>query len=246
MYGRRTPAERKHADRWKLSLSLGGGTRLDFVRRDRGPDPQRAIEQYRRLAPVYDVIARAGMRYRRRAVELLELRGGEVVVDVACGTGLNFEPIILRIGPEGRLFGIDLSLDMLARARARSVAGGWGNVELINAPVEQAAVPNAADAALLSLTHDVMRSPAALKKVMDCLRPSGRIAVLGVKWGPRWAFPINLVVRVVSKRFVTTLEGYDRPWSYLQNLVPNLQVKPVLLGAGYLAWGSKRPVGPGA
>jgi ubiquinone/menaquinone biosynthesis C-methylase UbiE len=119
---------------------------------DAGPDPDRAIEQYRRLAPGYDVMARAGMRYRRKAVELLELRRGEIVVDVACGTGLNFEPIIERVGPEGRLFGIDLSPDMLARARARAVAGGWDNVELINAPVERAAVPDAADAALLSLT----------------------------------------------------------------------------------------------
>jgi ubiquinone/menaquinone biosynthesis C-methylase UbiE len=208
---------------------------------DRGPDPERAIEQYRRLAPVYDVMARAGMRYRRRAVELLELQSGEVVVDVACGTGLNFEPIIQRIGPEGRLFGIDLSPDMLARARARAVDGGWDNVELINAPMERAVVPETADAALLALTHDVMRSPAALRKVMDYLRPDGRIAVLEVKWAPRWALPINLVVRIVSKGFVTTLEGYDRPWNLLQNLMPNLQVTPVLLGAAYLAWGLKRP-----
>jgi arsenite methyltransferase len=66
---------------------------------DREPDPAKAIEQYRRLAPVYDVMARAGMRYRRRTVELLDLQHGEAVVDVACGTGLNFEPIIQRIGP---------------------------------------------------------------------------------------------------------------------------------------------------
>jgi ubiquinone/menaquinone biosynthesis C-methylase UbiE len=213
---------------------------------DREPDPARAIEQYRRLAPVYDVMARAGMRYRRRTVELLDLQHGEAVVDVACGTGLNFEPIIQRIGPEGRLFGIDLSPDMLARARERAVVGGWDNVDLINAPMERAVVPEAADAALLALTHDVMRSPAALRKVIDCLRPNGRIAVLGVKWAPRWAFPINLVVRMISKRFVTTLEGYDRPWNLLQKLMPNLQVKPVLLGAAYLASGIKRTDAPGA
>jgi SAM-dependent methyltransferase len=203
------------------------------------PDPKRSIQQYRRLAPVYDVMARAGMRYRRRAVDLLDLRRGEIVVDVACGTGLNFQPIIERIGLEGRLFGIDLSPDMLDRARERVVAGGWDNIELINAPVERAALPVAVDAALFSLTHDVMRSPAALNRVMDNLGPNGRIAAVGAKWGSRWALPVNLVVRVVSNLFVTTLEGYDRPWNYLQVLVPNLQIRPVLLGAAYLAWGSK-------
>jgi SAM-dependent methyltransferase len=211
------------------------------VRMGARPDPERSIQQYRRLAPVYDVMARAGMRYRRRAVELLGLRRGEIVVDVACGTGLNFQPIIERIGREGRLFGIDLSPDMLDRARERVVAGGWDNVALINAPVERAALPVTADAALLSLTHDVMRSPAALNRVMDNLGPNGRIAAVGAKWAPRWALPVNLVVRVVSTRFVTTFEGYDRPWSHLQILVPNLQIRPALLGAAYLAWGGKAP-----
>lgn len=201
------------------------------------------MQQYRRLAPVYDVMARAGMRYRRRAVELLDLHRGEIVIDVACGTGLNSHPIIERIGREGRLFGIDLSPDMLNRARERVVVGGWDNVELINAPVERAALPVTADAALLSLTHDVMRSPAVLNKVVDNLGPNGRIAALGVKWAPRWVLPINMVVRIVSNRFVTTFEGYDRPWSHLHVLVPNLQIRPALLGAAYLAWGSK---GPGA
>jgi SAM-dependent methyltransferase len=213
------------------------------VRMGARPDPERSIQQYRRLAPVYDVMARAGMRYRRRAVELLYLRRGDIVVDVACGTGLNFQPIIERIGREGRLFGIDLSPDMLERARERVVVAGWDNVELINTPVEGAALQVAAGAALFSLTHDVMRSPAALTRVMDNLGPNGRIAAVGVKWAPRWALPINLVVRVVSTRFVTTFEGYERPWSHLQVLVPNLEVRPQLLGAAYLAWGSK---GPGA
>ena len=203
------------------------------------PNPERSIQQYRRLAPVYDVIARAGMRYRRRAVELLDLRRGDIVVDVACGTGINFQPIIESIGREGRLFGIDLSPDMLDRARDRVIAGGWDNVELVNAPVERAALPVPADAALFSLTHDVMRSPAALKAVMDGLGPNGRVAAVGAKWAPQWALPVNLAIRVVSTRFVTTFEGYDRPWSHLQILVPNLHVSPALLGAFYLAWGSK-------
>ena len=147
---------------------------------------------------------------------------------------------------EGRLFGIDLSPDMLDRARERVVAGGWDNVELINALVERATLPVTADAALLSLTHDVMRSPAALNRVMDSLGPNGRVAAVGAKWAPRWALPVNLAIRVVSTRFVTTFEGYDRPWSHLQTLVPNLQVRTAPLGAAHFAWGSKAPGARGA
>ena len=43
---------------------------------------------------------------------------GEVILDVGCGTGRNFERIRERIGPAGRLIGIEQSPEMLARARA--------------------------------------------------------------------------------------------------------------------------------
>jgi hypothetical protein len=41
----------------------------------------------------------------------------------------------------------------------------------------------------------------------------------------------------ISRRYITTFEGFDRPWSHLERYVPNLRVKPVLFGAGYIAWG---------
>jgi protein-L-isoaspartate O-methyltransferase len=52
-------------------------------------------------------------------VQALGLRAGSSVVDIACGTGLNFALIEKVIGPGGRIVGVDLTHAMLARAKDR-------------------------------------------------------------------------------------------------------------------------------
>src|SRR5207249_3037114 len=78
-----------------------------------GPDRQLARRKYEQLAPAYDRLVRLTARMRRLAVERLELRQGDDVLDVGCGTGLSFPLIEERIGAEGRLIAVDLSPDML-------------------------------------------------------------------------------------------------------------------------------------
>ena len=69
-------------------------------------------------------------KWRRMVVEALELRPGDTVVEVGCGTGLNFDLLQKAVGPKGRIIGIDISEGMLDRARALVRAKGWQNVEL--------------------------------------------------------------------------------------------------------------------
>src|SRR3990172_11874708 len=151
-----------------------------------------ALELYRRMAPIYD---RGGTGFdplRRRAIDLLQLGRGEVVIDVGCGTGLSLPILWEAVGPEGKVIAIDQSPEMLARARRKVQTNGWLNVSLIEAPVEDAGIPVQADAALFALSHDIMRTPKALENVVRHLRPGGRVAVVGVKWAPWWALPIRI------------------------------------------------------
>lgn len=101
---------------------------------------KRTIENiYRQRAKHYDLavalfLGAFGFRYatyRAHAIERLHLHMGDVVVDLGCGTGLSFASILDRIGPSGRLLGVDLSEGMLTQARARVDGNGWDNVELI-------------------------------------------------------------------------------------------------------------------
>ena len=100
--------------------------------------PEEVNEVYRRRARFYDWSVNAyyliGFRwwaYRRRAIAALRLQPGATVVEIGCGTGLNFRLLQEPIGLSGRLIGVDLSADMLEQARRRVTANGWNNVELV-------------------------------------------------------------------------------------------------------------------
>ena len=201
------------------------------------PDRTRALEQYRRAAPRYDRHMWFARGTQREAVGRLELEPGQVVLDVACGTGLAFEAIQQRIGPGGRLIGLDLSPEMLAHARERSENAGWDNVTLVESAAEDAHVPGEPDAILFSFAHDVLRSPAALDNLLGSARPGARGVAAGGKWPPRWAGPVHAYVRFQAPHFVTTLEGFDRPWTLLAERLSGLQVEERSLGGAYVAWG---------
>jgi SAM-dependent methyltransferase len=206
------------------------------------PNPRLALERYRELAADYDQRIATGEPYRRRTVECLALRTGDAVLDVGCGTGLNFAGLEEGIGAEGRLVGIDLSPDMLRGARRRVERHDWTNITLIEAAMEDAAVPGAADAALLCATHDILRSPPALERLLRHVRPGGQIVAGGPRFASRWRpdrVPMDLFTIQHNRDYVTTFEGFDRPWSHLDRLIPDLEVRDVLFGAGYIATGTR-------
>src|SRR6202050_5287649 len=105
-----------------------------------GSAQERLIETYRKKAKHYDITSRLypapgypQRAQRLRAVQALGLRAGASVIDIACGTGLNFPLIEEVIGPGGRIVGVDLTDAMLARARDRIQANGWSNASLVQA-----------------------------------------------------------------------------------------------------------------
>lgn len=206
-----------------------------------GPDAQRAVEAYRREASTYERTTRRSGTYRVRAVELLGLRPGETVLDVACGSGLGFEPIERAIGRSGRLVGIDVSPDMLGIARRRVESCGYENVTLCECRAEDLQLEFKVDAVLFSLAHDVLRSEDAIDAVLRHLRPGARIAAFGAKRAPAWIFPVRLSVRRRARRYITTFEGFDRPWDKLERAIPGLMVKSVAFGSAFLASATVEP-----
>jgi SAM-dependent methyltransferase len=146
------------------------------------PNRARALARYGAMASSYELRTTSGDVWRRDLVKKLAPRRGETVLDVGCGTGRNFTQIQERIGPEGRIIGLEQSPEMLAQARARVLRHGWTNVELVCAGAEEAEIAATADAALLCAVHDVMRSPAALANVLRHVRDDGRVIAGGPKW----------------------------------------------------------------
>jgi S-adenosylmethionine-diacylgycerolhomoserine-N-methlytransferase len=90
------------------------------------------MKWYDLVAPVYDGAVRSlYLPYRQKALKSLRLRPGLTVLDLGCGSGLNFELIMEGIGPQGILIGVDFSAKMLERAQKLVDLHGWKNVHLV-------------------------------------------------------------------------------------------------------------------
>jgi len=107
-------------------------------------DNQRSIQLYREHAASYDQSARFTMPLRRRAIALLNLRPGDVVLDVGAGTGLSFELLREAVGTSGRVLAFEQSPDMFTLASARVARHGWQNVWLMHTAAEIVELPGIA------------------------------------------------------------------------------------------------------
>jgi ubiquinone/menaquinone biosynthesis C-methylase UbiE len=220
------------------------------MNREEAPDPEAARHRYDDMAGGYDrqVGQQAGRfgRYeegvRKRAVAAVALRAGQTVIDAGCGTGASFARLVAAVGPRGLVVGVDQSSGMLAVAARRISAAGWPNVDLVESPVEDAMLP-VADAAFFFLTHDLMRTPAALDNVTDAVRPGGRVVAAGAQRPSLWLGPIALAAGLVMRRYVTTRDGLARPWDLLAARLEDVTADSILLGAMYVMAGRRPPAG---
>jgi S-adenosylmethionine-diacylgycerolhomoserine-N-methlytransferase len=131
---------------------------------------------YRFHAPIYDWTRPFILFGRRRIVELLEVRGGERVLDVGCGTGSSFGPL-LASGAD--LIGVESSPDMLRKAEAKARRLGKPVVLDPSPYGSHAGHRGSADRVLFSYSLSMIPSfEAALLRAREDLRPGGRIGVV--------------------------------------------------------------------
>jgi len=134
---------------------------------------------------------------RGRAVERLGLSAGDSVLDLACGTGVNFDLLQQRIGTSGRLIGLDASAEMLGAARERVERFGWRNVDLREGDAARAELDgNTLDGALCTLGLSVIPDyEAAVAAVERALKPGARFVVLDAQPFSGAARPLNVLVK---------------------------------------------------
>lgn len=204
----------------------------------KGPSLPRSATQYQHLAQNYDRRISIGDRIREEAIAALEFEPGAVVIDIGCGTGTSFGALLER--GAGEIIAIEQSLEMYSQALDRVRKEGWRNVTLIQGAVEACELPASCDAALFSMIHDVMRSPIAIHNVFSNLRPGASVAIGGTMWLP-WYRPItNLYLWLKVRKYVTTFEGFKRPWDLMEPSLDDFQLaRGVVFGAGYVASGRR-------
>lgn len=203
------------------------------------PDRSLAMASYRQLAATYDASCNLIDPIRTKAILLLNLHAGQVVLDVASGTGLSLAMLSHAVGPGGAVLALEQSPEMAAISMERAGRLGLGNVCHVVAPVEEASVERIADAALFCYTHDVLRNPRALRSAIASLRPGATVVVVGYKSATGWRAVFNPWFKRRACGYLSTFEGLGAPWSHLLAHVPNFKiVSEYFLGSGYLGIGS--------
>ena len=86
--------------------------------------------------------------YRREAIKGLSLKLGDTVIDLGCGTGINFSILQRMVGYKGTIIGVDISKSMLDKAQTRVRRHGWKNVQLVESDMADFAIPEHTDAVL--------------------------------------------------------------------------------------------------
>src|SRR5687768_9794401 len=86
--------------------------------------------------------------FRRRAAMRLNLRAGDRVMEIGCGTGLNLPHLRDAVGAAGRVYGVDLSSGMLQHARTLVDRSGWRNVSLVQSDAGEYRAPEPLDGIL--------------------------------------------------------------------------------------------------
>jgi demethylmenaquinone methyltransferase/2-methoxy-6-polyprenyl-1,4-benzoquinol methylase len=220
---------------------------------DRTREQDRLIKIYTKKAKHYDITSRLypapfypQRAQRLRTVQALGLHAGDSVIDIACGTGLNFSLIEEVIGPGGRIVGVDLTDAMLARAQARIETNGWSNISLVRSDAVDFDFPTEVDGILSTYAlSQVPESAEVIARGAAALSGGGRWAVLDLRVPDNAPGSLARLGTAMVRPFASIDEWITRrPWetirAAMQEELADASWTDLFFGTAFLAAGSRR------
>lgn len=207
----------------------------------------KTIEYYDNISGIYDFISNWYYKNARKyAIDKLELKKGQTVLNVPCGTGVNFKYFQSSLENSGLIIGIDLSNGMLDQAKRKTKKSGWTNIylELENATkidkhwLEEFSERKGQikiDAIFCDLgLSGLPEWQNIIDNMISMLSPNGKIVILD--WYLEKSSPLAKFVKWIGKGEV------DRPlWQYIKANVTDFEIEKFGLFNGvFVASGTKK------
>src|SRR5580704_19675785 len=131
----------------KNNIPGGGAKVVTYQWVDCGRDVvSRRYDRIAKFIPFFDWLFFVPRDLRRKAVGKMALGRGDSVLEIGCGTGRNFPYLREAVGPEGRIYGVDISAGMLRKAEQLRDAKDWRNIALSECDAADYAAPMPLDA----------------------------------------------------------------------------------------------------
>jgi len=207
------------------------------------------IEQVRKAftdwAPRYNATHAWGLLKRREARLALDVQPGDRLLEIACGTGLNFPHLRRLTGDRGSIVGVDLTPAMLDIARQQIARKGWTNVEVREADAARLPFPDASfDKAFCAFALNIIPDyERAIAEVWRVLVPGGRFAALEMRSmdvSSLSGWLGNLAHRLMG---VCAVDSSHRTLEAIQEAFGEVQLRRYLAGMVFTAVARKRPPG---
>lgn len=166
------------------------------------PDPQR-------WSAILESPGRELFDRRHEIVAALRLQPGMAVADVGAGTGLFTELIAHAVGPEGRVYAVDIAPEFIAAIERRMRGAGLGNVQgIVNTQRSTLLPTGSVDLVFLADTYHHFEHPAEmLRSIHEALRPGGELVVIDFQREQRFSSPwVMQHVRVGRDQVIREVE----------------------------------------
>ena len=200
--------------------------------------PHSVAQRYDRLSgliPLFDWLFFQPPGFRAKAVDRLDLRPGEHVLEIGCGTGRNLPYLSKAVGPHGHVYGVDLSPGMLARARALCDRNHWRNVELIESDAANYRAPAALDGVMFGLSYNTMpHHLLVLREAWAQLRPGGRLVIMDAKLPPGLGGRLVLPFSLWLMKHTMLGNPLIEPWEDLARLAGSIEMEQFMFGSWYI------------